>query len=131
MTAAQSCRIFSFAHRDDGEPIDTIGTMVDLHDEIRAVLVGATRGKNRRVRGVLTAYQILHLLPVTVRESLIKKYAAPGKGARAHFSAASAVAKAISGTVGPGNLTCRRWRCRTPHVADAMNYFTRIRVATF
>ena len=71
--------------------------MVDLHDEIRAVLLGATSGKNRKVHGVLTAYQILHLLPAAVRESLIKKYAAPGKGAEAHFSAASAVAKAISG----------------------------------
>jgi hypothetical protein len=70
--------------------------MKTLQDEIRAVLHSAGRGKpNASIRGLLTAYQILHLLPRATRDALISKDASAGTNAGADVSAASAIARAI------------------------------------
>jgi hypothetical protein len=72
--------------------------MSALQDEIRAVLATAQRGKpNAKVRGLLTSYQILGLLPKVTRDDLVKKHGAPGKNAGVHYTAASAVATALGG----------------------------------
>jgi hypothetical protein len=75
--------------------------MTTLQDEIRAVLRGASRGtSNASIRGLLTAYQILHLLPQATRADLISRHAPAGKDGGEHLSAASAVATAIGGMGG-------------------------------
>jgi len=72
--------------------------MNDLQREIQDLLERAQRGKlNHRVRGHLTAYQVLERLPPATRSGLIDQYGPPGKDSGRPFTAASAVARALAG----------------------------------
>ena len=67
----------------------------DIVEEVRAVLQRAKRGKGDAPR-MVTAYQVLHLLPEPLREQLIDERGVPGKDAKQHSSAATFIAQALA-----------------------------------
>ncbi|NOY93996.1 MAG: hypothetical protein GXP55_22670 [Deltaproteobacteria bacterium] len=68
--------------------------VADIVPDVEEVLRGAKKGKGDGPR-MLTAYQVLHLLPPPLRARLIVERGIPGKGAGQHSSAASLIAHAL------------------------------------
>jgi hypothetical protein len=65
----------------------------DILADVEAVLLAARRGRGSE-RKPLTAYQILAALRPVLRRRLLSERPFPGRGARAHYSAAHVVSHA-------------------------------------
>lgn len=63
----------------------------DIMEEVRVVLLSAHTGKGSE-RQFMSAYQILNLMPVAIRDRLINERSIGGLGTGEHYSAASVVA---------------------------------------